>query len=69
MTPGQVVDTDKTLMMLGIDAGHIAALAEMMAAALQADPDTSIAGQAAEGLGMLARRLSDQLLTLADPNQ
>lgn len=56
------------LVQYGNDAGHIAALAELMAAALTADPETALAGEAAEGLSLLARRLSDGLLTLADPN-
>ena len=68
MTRVDGVVTDATLFQLGYDAGHIAALADMMAVALQSDPDISIAGEAAEGLCRLARRLSNELLTLADPS-
>jgi len=63
----RTVATPDRLRVLGYDAGHIAAFAEMIATTLADHPDTSQIGQAAEGLTTLARRLENHLLDLADP--
>jgi hypothetical protein len=47
-------------------ASHIASLCHYLAEALGSDPETSIAGEAVEGLGALAMSLSNQLHEVAE---
>lgn len=49
-------------------AAQIAALAYYLARALQDDPSNARAGEACEGLSDMATRLSNDLITFADPN-
>lgn len=45
-------------------AGHIAAICSIMADSLQADPATTLIGEAIEGIGIMARDLSNNLNAL-----
>lgn len=47
-------------------ASHLASLCHYLAEALGGDPETSIAGEAVEGLGELAISLSNQLHEIAE---
>jgi hypothetical protein len=47
-------------------ASHIASLCQLLAQALGSDPETSIAGEAVEGVGELAISLSNHLHEIAE---
>ena len=49
-------------------ASQIAALCSYVAQALAMSPEHCLIGEAVEGLGSMAQRLSDSLHRVADPN-